>query len=81
MGETLTKEGNIMYFYELNGKEANIREGNPRVAKIMVRAGEYLFCLIGTDYGYMHTSGGDVRTWGSYSGAMGWLVKNYSYEL
>lgn len=27
------------------------------------------FCIVGTDYGYLHTIGGDVRTWGSYSGA------------
>ena len=29
----------------------------------------YLFCVIGTHYGYLHTSAGDIRTWKSASGA------------
>lgn len=28
-----------------------------------------LYAVCGTDYGYIHTTGGYVRTWGSYSGA------------
>ena len=28
-----------------------------------------LYCVIGTDYGYLHTSAGDIRTWRSASGA------------
>ena len=28
-----------------------------------------LFCVIGTDYGVLHTCGGDWRTWRSESGA------------
>lgn len=28
-----------------------------------------LYAVVGTDYGYLHTSGGDVRVWNSYSGA------------
>jgi len=27
------------------------------------------FAVCGTEYGYLHTTAGDVRTWGSYSGA------------
>lgn len=27
------------------------------------------YIVIGTLYGYLHTVGGDLRTWGSYSGA------------
>ena len=27
------------------------------------------WCVVGTDYGFLHTTGGDVRTWGSASGA------------
>jgi hypothetical protein len=27
------------------------------------------FAIVGTDYGYLHTTGGDIRTWRSYSGA------------
>jgi hypothetical protein len=28
-----------------------------------------LYCVIGTDYGFLHNSSGDVRTWRSASGA------------
>jgi hypothetical protein len=41
----------------------------PTVARIQTRNGQYLYCVIGTEYGHLHTTGGDVRTWGSYSGA------------
>jgi len=27
------------------------------------------YAIVGTMYGYLHTSGGDVRMWRSYSGA------------
>lgn len=27
------------------------------------------YAVAGTDYGWLHTTGGDIRTWGSYSGA------------
>lgn len=30
---------------------------------------EVRYAVCGTDYGYLHTTGGDVRTWKSYSGA------------
>lgn len=36
-----------------------------------------LFAIVGTDYGYVHTAGGDVRTWRSYSGARRFL-RGYS---
>lgn len=36
----------------------------PTVAKCGNR-----YCVIGTQYGYLHTSGGYIRTWGSVSGA------------
>ena len=41
----------------------------PTVARIRVSGDTYRFCVIGTQYGYLRTTGGDVRTWGSYSGA------------
>ena len=41
----------------------------PTVAKFNILNNEYEYCVIGTDYGYIHTSGGNVRTWKSYSGA------------
>lgn len=40
----------------------------PTVAKFRV-GHVYRYCVIGTEYGHIHTTGGDVRTWGSYSGA------------
>jgi hypothetical protein len=40
----------------------------PTVAKLRV-GGDYRYIVIGTAYGHLHTSGGDIRTWGSYSGA------------
>lgn len=48
----------------------------PTVAKIHVGKGVYRYCVIGTQYGYIHTTGGDVRTWCSYSGAYR-AAKNY----
>jgi len=41
----------------------------PTVAKFHVNNGVYKFVVVGTDYGHLHTSGGDVKTWNSYSGA------------
>jgi hypothetical protein len=41
----------------------------PTVARFHVGNGVYRFVVIGTQYGYLHTTGGDVRTWGSASGA------------
>lgn len=32
-------------------------------------APEVRYAVCGTEYGYLHTTAGDVRTWGSYSGA------------
>ena len=41
----------------------------PCVARFSMGDGTYRYIVIGTEYGYIHTSGGDIRTWGSYSGA------------
>lgn len=41
----------------------------PTVAKFWVTRERLAYCVIGTDYGYIHTSSGDVRVWGSKSGA------------
>lgn len=41
----------------------------PTVARFTVKPGDVRFVVIGTAYGYIHTTGGDVRTWRSYSGA------------
>lgn len=41
----------------------------PTVARFHVTDTDIRYCVIGTDYGYIHTSTGDVRVWKSYSGA------------
>lgn len=53
----------------------------PTVARLRIYSDfgateEYRFCVIGTQYGYLHTSGGDVRTWQTYSGARR-AIRNY----
>jgi len=60
-----------------NGIDSRARSvNNPTVAKFHMGRGIYKYCVIGTDYGYLHTAGGDVRTWSSYSGARR-HAKNY----
>jgi len=38
---------------------------------------QILFAIVGTDYGYLRTTGGDLRTWKSYSGAYR-ILKQYT---
>ncbi len=38
-------------------------------ARFHMGGGRYRFIVIGTAYGYWHTTGGDVRTWKTASGA------------
>ena len=45
------------------------QQRKPCVAKFRVSQGHYAYIVIGTDYGHLHTTGGDIRTWKSYSGA------------
>ena len=53
-----------------SGIDKRTREAtSPQVARFYIRCGVLRFIVIGTEYGYIHTSGGDVRTWASYSGA------------
>ena len=60
-----------------NGLDIRTRQqSKPCVAKIRVTGSEYRFCIIGTEYGHIHTISGDIRTWKSYSGAQKFL-KNY----
>jgi hypothetical protein len=47
----------------------------PEVAKIRID-GVYRFCVIGTQYGHIHTTGGDVRTWGT-AGSARRFARNY----
>ena len=41
----------------------------PEVARFVMHPNCVAYCVIGTQYGYWHTTGGDVRTWRTYSGA------------
>ena len=53
-----------------SGMDIRCREAKePTVARFRVSGDDYRFIVIGTEYGYIHTSAGDVRTWRSYSGA------------
>lgn len=61
-----------------DGLDRRTREQrSPCVARIRIKGNEYRYCIIGTVYGHIHTTGGDVRTWGSLSGAYKFL-KAYS---
>lgn len=41
----------------------------PTVARLPMTGEPDRFCVVGTAYGYWHTSGGDIRTWRTPSGA------------
>jgi hypothetical protein len=60
-----------------NGMDSRARSAPvPEVAKFHMGNGVYRFVVIGTQYGYIHTRGGDVRTWESESGARR-FARNY----
>lgn len=63
-----------------NGMDGRTREVPPQVARFHMGDGTYRYVCIGTDYGYIHTTGGDVRTWGSYSGARRFLTSHLRYR-
>lgn len=67
------------HFTERDYTPARLREGRPRVGRFWTGA-RFMWCLIGTDYGYLHTSSGDVRTWKSESGARHALKRLYNQE-
>jgi len=59
-----------------NGLDIRTRQqAKPCIAKFHIGDAEYRYVVIGTDYGHIHTSSGDVRTWKSYSGAYKFLCK------
>ncbi len=52
-----------------SGIDIRCREpATPEVARFAVGGG-YRFIVIGTDYGHVHTTSGDVRTWQTKNGA------------
>lgn len=64
-----------MITFESCGIDIRVREVKPQVARFRQspKPNHYVFICIGTDYGYVHTSGGDIRVWQSYSGARRFL--------
>ena len=52
-----------------NGIDIRCRADRTQVAKIKMVSGGYRYCVIGTQYGHIHTTAGDIRTWATYSGA------------
>lgn len=53
-----------------NGMDYRARTvAKPTVALYAMGDGTYRFIVVGAEYGYLHTTAGDVRTWASYSGA------------
>ena len=59
-----------------SGMDIRSREPKtPTVAKFWINDETLAYCIIGTDYGHIHTSDGSVRTWKSYSSARKFAVK------
>lgn len=56
-----------------NGLDIRTRQVKPQVARFYVTPSEMGYCIIGTEYGHIHTTAGDVRTWRSKSGAYRYL--------
>lgn len=68
---TQQREDRNMKLTDLKGNDISNRGHNaPKVAKL-----ESKFCIIGTNYGFLHNIHGDVKTWLSYSGARKALKK------
>ena len=64
----------IPVFNTFTDMQSACRTYSPTVAKINSIDGTFYAC-IGTPYGYIHTTGGEVRLWHSYSGAKRFLNK------
>jgi hypothetical protein len=75
-------------FTFINHLDARLHGAAPQVARIELTMRTYAtdsivatdttvtkYICIGTEYNYIHTSSGDVRTWDSYSGARKFLVR------
>lgn len=61
------------------GLDVRTREVPSQVARFAMGDGTYRYICIGTDYGHIHTTSGDVRTWGTYGSARRFL-NNYLKE-
>jgi hypothetical protein len=56
-----------------NGLDIRTRQVKPQIAGFYVSPNELRYCVIGTEYGHIHTTSGDVRVWSSKSGAYKFL--------
>ena len=73
----LLQQGKPMITFE-NGIDVRCREvAKPTVARFHMGNGEYRYIVIGTQYGYIRTIGGDIRTWKTSSGAYK-FIKGYN---
>lgn len=57
----------------INGFDIRTRQVKPQIARFYVTPTDLRYCIIGTEYGHIHTSSGDVRVWRSKSGAYRFL--------
>ena len=63
------------------GLDIRAREASkPTIARFNMGNGIYKYCIVGTDYGHIHISSGDVRVWGSYQGAYKFIKTNLTIE-
>lgn len=56
-----------------NGLDIRTRQVKPQIARFYVTPMDMRYCIIGTEYGHIHTTAGDVRTWRSKAGAYRYL--------
>lgn len=61
----------------VNWPDSRVREGEPRAARVIFRDGEMRYFVAGTEYGYLHTTSGDLRTWKT-AGAARRKAKQYA---
>ena len=61
----------------VNWPDSRIREGEPRAARVIFRDGETRYFVAGTEYGYLHTTSGELRTWKTASAARR-MAKRYA---
>ena len=51
------------------------RQVTPQVAVIYFSPNNPLYCIVGTEYGHIHSPNGSLRTWQSRSAARDFLKK------
>jgi len=64
-----------------HGIDIRARQATPKIAEFWVTDIDKRYCIIGTEYGHIHTSSGDVRVWRSKSGAYRFLRQYLKGEV